>query len=182
MTYKKALEFAEFHHRGQVRKYTNTPYILHPIRVANRVRDYFHKDSYQVQAAILHDTIEDCKNVDYNNIALEFGTKVAELVLELTSHSKQDKEVGKKNRKERKIADREYLSKVSNDAKIIKACDRIDNLMELPEEEAGGFYYKYLEESKLLYEVISQPDLPRELDIEFRKLIGLEIYYRYGLD
>lgn len=52
--YKLALKIATQAHKGQVRKDGKTPYILHPIRVADQFNDDFKKT-----IAILHDVLED---------------------------------------------------------------------------------------------------------------------------
>jgi GTP diphosphokinase / guanosine-3',5'-bis(diphosphate) 3'-diphosphatase len=52
--------FAEAAHAGQLRKYSDgVPSIAHPRAVAAVVASVPH-DTEQVQAALLHDTIEDC--------------------------------------------------------------------------------------------------------------------------
>ena len=52
--YKLALQIATKAHKGQVRKDGKTPYIKHPIRVANQFNDDFKKT-----IAVLHDVLED---------------------------------------------------------------------------------------------------------------------------
>lgn len=52
--YKLALQIATQAHKGQVRKDGKTPYILHPVRVANQFNDDFKKT-----IAVLHDVLED---------------------------------------------------------------------------------------------------------------------------
>ncbi len=52
--YKLALQIATKAHKGQVRKDGITPYIKHPIRVADKFNDDFKKT-----IAILHDVLED---------------------------------------------------------------------------------------------------------------------------
>lgn len=143
---KKALEFAEFRHRGQKRKYYDCPYILHPIRVAFTAREYFTEDSTAIIAAILHDVIEDT-DTTLEEIATEFGEEVAKLVDELTSLSKKDLELSKQNRKARIFANNRYLANVSKPAKILKALDRIDNLCDMTHCPDQGFKVKYANES-----------------------------------
>lgn len=52
--YKLALQIATQAHKGQVRKDGKTPYIQHPIRVANHF-----KDDKRKTIAVLHDVLED---------------------------------------------------------------------------------------------------------------------------
>ena len=55
----KAIEFATRAHRGQFRKGTRRPYIVHPIEVGDIVCSMT-TDEEVISAAYLHDTIEDC--------------------------------------------------------------------------------------------------------------------------
>ena len=75
----KAMEFAVKAHDGQFRKGSKRPYIVHPIEVADIVT-YITQDKEVISAALLHDTIEDCKGITRDIIAREFGEKVASLV------------------------------------------------------------------------------------------------------
>ncbi len=64
-------------HDGQTRL-TGEPYIYHPISVA-KVLTEIHMDAQTIQAAILHDVIEDTETAK-EQIKNEFGDEVAELV------------------------------------------------------------------------------------------------------
>jgi len=115
-------------HRGQKRKYTGEDYINHPMRVAGILSE--ERTLLRVSiipAAYLHDVIEDCA-VTQEELREIFGPQIATLVMEVTSPSKQFPELP---RAERKRMDHEYLAKVSNDAKTLKAADRVDNLRDL---------------------------------------------------
>lgn len=80
--FDSAVRFALDAHQGQLDKGW-TPYIMHLMGVWSRVREA----SLQTQiVAMLHDTIEDT-SVTYEQIALEFGTDVADAV-QLLTHSK----------------------------------------------------------------------------------------------
>lgn len=78
---ESAILFATWAHLGQ--KHTaGTPYILHPLRVMNRV---WAKGGSEIQQiiAVLHDVVEDTK-VTAQQIHKEFGATVAEAVGVLT--------------------------------------------------------------------------------------------------
>jgi (p)ppGpp synthase/HD superfamily hydrolase len=62
MGYEKARLFAKAAHAavGQMRKYTDEPYIVHPVEVAGIVRYWGGTDTMCV-AALLHDVLEDTK-------------------------------------------------------------------------------------------------------------------------
>jgi len=73
----RAYLFSASAHKGQTRL-TGEPYIYHPISVA-RVLAEMHMDAETIQAAILHDVIEDTETAK-EQIKTEFGNDVAELV------------------------------------------------------------------------------------------------------
>jgi (p)ppGpp synthase/HD superfamily hydrolase len=148
----QAAQFAAQAHAGQKRKYNDLPFIVHPARVGGRTAILEGVDEETVMAAYLHDVVEDTP-VTLDEIRRQFGDRVAKLVRELTNPSKGIKAP----RSDRKRMDREHLTGVSREAKRIKLLDRIDNLGDL----AGaplGFLKLYLEESRLLVEVIGDAD------------------------
>jgi (p)ppGpp synthase/HD superfamily hydrolase len=139
----KALEFAREKHKGQMRK-NNTPveYITHPINVANLVKKYANNAENiddLVSSAYLHDTLEDT-NTTYEELICNFGNLISNLVKELTNNDVLKKEIGKTK----------YLSmkmkSMSEDALIIKLCDRLDNVSSLYDTNKA-FIDKYLRET-----------------------------------
>jgi guanosine-3',5'-bis(diphosphate) 3'-pyrophosphohydrolase len=73
----RAVDFAIQAHEGQTRK-SGDAYITHPIAVAQLVAD-LRMDPPTVQAAVLHDVIEDC-DVSAAELRRRFGVDVASLV------------------------------------------------------------------------------------------------------
>ena len=55
---RAAYEFAAAAHQGQLRK-DGSPFVTHPLAVAQIVAEELHLDSESIEAALLHDTIED---------------------------------------------------------------------------------------------------------------------------
>ena len=163
----EAVLFASESHKGQTRKDGKTPYILHPIRVAAKVSAHPAATEPMIIAAYLHDVIEDCP-VTREQIEARFGTVCAEYVYLLTNISKS---LGIQPRKARKEYDAKRLSSAPKEVKIIKLCDRIDNLSEISCLERG-FQLLYQEESLFLYERIRDGDenLARELMERIRAL------------
>jgi (p)ppGpp synthase/HD superfamily hydrolase len=154
----KAAKQADIWHAGQVRKYTNRPYITHPARVAHAVAVSNVGSAVTVAAAYLHDTIEDC-GVVYSDLYIQFGHDVADIVIDLTNTSKVD--IPKASRKERKAYDLRKIAMIPQSSKVIKMLDRIDNLGEYPldNDEATKFLKQvYLDESYSLYQVVKDAD------------------------
>ena len=99
-----AMEFAAKAHEGQFRKGTRRPYIVHPIEVADIVSTMT-KDEEVICAAVLHDTIEDCRGITWDVLKLRFGSRVADMVA-------QESEDKSKTWEERKGAGRRALGAV----------------------------------------------------------------------
>jgi (p)ppGpp synthase/HD superfamily hydrolase len=153
--FKRASAFAEYAHRSvnQLRKYTNEPYIVHPIAVSRLVATV--TSSMEVMsAAILHDTIEDVDWVTGELITITFGKRIANLVLEVTDVSK--KEDG--NRAVRKHIDLMHLANASPEGQTIKLADLIDNTESITKYDPG-FAYKYMREKRDLLQVLTRGDL-----------------------
>lgn len=121
----KAADFAaKFHQRQKRKDQEGTPYINHPIEVANFLANIGGiNDPEVLAAAILHDTIEDteCKKED---IAKEFGDRVLSLVLECTD----DKSLPKQERKRLQIVNAPHKSPA---AACIKLADKTSNVKAL---------------------------------------------------
>lgn len=120
-----ALKFSAERHRNQRRKDVEaTPYINHPIIVAEllwRVGKVREVDT--VSAALLHDIIEDTETKP-QEIACLFGQTVLSLVLEVTD----DKSLPKRERKRLQI---EHAPHLTLPAKLIKIADKISNVVDI---------------------------------------------------
>ncbi len=81
----KAFVVADFAHRPQ-RRASGEPYIIHPIAVATIIAQ-MHLDTESLQAALLHDVVEDTEVRD-NDLEKIFGTTVKELVEGVTKLDK----------------------------------------------------------------------------------------------
>ena len=121
-----ALKFAADKHRRQRRKDSEgTPYINHPIAVAEVLsRMGGITDLPTLQAALLHDTIEDTETSP-QELEKHFGHQVCLVVLELTD----DKRLPKKG--ERKRLQVEHAPAYSTAAKLVKLGDKICNVSEI---------------------------------------------------
>ncbi|MBA53902.1 MAG: bifunctional GTP diphosphokinase/guanosine-3',5'-bis(diphosphate) 3'-diphosphatase [Pseudomonadales bacterium] len=74
---ERAYYFAEQAHEGQYRR-SGDPYIVHPLAVSKILAD-MHMDAQSVEAALLHDVIEDT-HVSKDDVTNAFGEIVADLV------------------------------------------------------------------------------------------------------
>lgn len=118
----RALAFAAEKHQHQRRKdHEETPYINHPIAIAEVLwRAGEVRDVPTLIAAILHDTIEDT-GTRPEEIAALFGKEVLALVQEVSD----DRSLPKAVRKQLQI---EHAPHISGPAKLIKLADKIHNV------------------------------------------------------
>lgn len=117
----RCAHFAAQKHRLQTRKADNSSYIVHPLSVAMILREIGEiTDVYILQAAILHDTVEDT-DTSFEEIEREFGGRVCSIVKEVTDNKSLPKA-------ERKRLQVENASKKSVAAKLVKLADKLHNL------------------------------------------------------
>ena len=123
----KAVAFAVRKHDGQYRKSAageRIPYVVHPLRVAMAVARAG-GDEHAVAAAICHDTMEDT-GATYAELVAEIGATAADVVVEVTD----DSGLRGKERIEAQIAKAPHLSAR---AKLVKVCDKTDNVASVVE-------------------------------------------------
>lgn len=149
---------------GQLRKYTNEPYIVHPAEVASIVATVPDATEEMLAAAWLHDVVEDT-GVTLDQVHLLFGADVAKLVFWLTDVSKPEDG----NRAARKAIDRAHIAAAPAAAQTVKLADLISNTKSIMAHDEK-FSKVYLEEKKLLLEVMTKAH--PALMAEARKHIG----------
>lgn len=147
----KAIEFASQKHKNQKRKYTNEPYIVHPLEVMNIVKTVPHSEEMLI-AAVLHDTVEDT-DTTFEEIEQLFGSIVKSLVKDLTDVSTPNQG----NRKVRKEIDRNHTKNASKEAKTIKLADLISNSQSIIKHDKD-FTEVYMNEKNLLLEILTEGD------------------------
>jgi RelA/SpoT family (p)ppGpp synthetase len=132
---KKALELSTRAHEGQFRK-SGEPYIVHPILVA-AITAAFSNDETMVQAALLHDVVEDT-HYEIEDLRGEFGDDVVHLVEGLTKIVQiRDEKLVPSGSDERLINSalsfRKMLIASIKDIRVlvIKLCDRLHNMLTL---------------------------------------------------
>jgi RelA/SpoT family (p)ppGpp synthetase len=178
----KALELALTAHDGQKRK-SGEPYIIHPILVA-AITAAFSNDETMVQAALLHDVVEDT-SFDLEDLECEFGDDVTHMVEGLTKIVEiRDEELVSSGSNERLINSaltfRKMLIASIKDIRVlvIKLCDRLHNMLTLdalsPEKQI-----RIAEETLVVYAPIAH-----RLGISRMKnhLEDLSFYYIYPED
>ena len=136
---------------GQLRKYTNEPYIVHPTEVAEIVRSVPHT-AEMLCAAYLHNVVEDT-GVTVEDVWREFGCVVASYVQWLTDISKPEDG----NRAERKRIDREHLRNAPAEVHTIKCADLCSNIQSIAKHDPN-FAVIYLCEKRALLEVMTKAD------------------------
>lgn len=158
----EAIKFAILMHDGQRRKLVDEPYICHPMRVTQLVafylniilgeklygtgidtqKNYSESQDDALVIAVLHDTLEDTETL-YQDLVDNFGEFVAKSVYGLTNPMKKEDE----KRLDYKKRVHERLSREPDLVKIIKMCDRLDNLRSM-KTGAKKWRDKYCEETR----------------------------------
>lgn len=119
-----ALHFAADKHRDQRRKGEDaSPYINHSIVVAETLARYGITDPVTLQAAVLHDTLEDTECTPAE-LERAFGTEVLAVVLEVSD----DKALTKRERRDGQVRS---ASRLSHRAKLIRIADKISNVHDI---------------------------------------------------
>ena len=123
-TLLQALSFAADRHRNQKRKNEDrSPYINHPIQVAQYLAEQGVTDAVTLVAAVLHDTIEDTETTG-EELESRFGPEVRSVVEEVTD----DKSLRKEVRKNLQV---EHAPSLSERAKLVKLADKIANVTDV---------------------------------------------------
>lgn len=134
-----ALQFAAERHRFQHRKgVEQTPYINHPIAVANELAKHGEEDPNLLCAALLHDVIEDTTRNEHEIkklsaiILADFGEDVLLPVMEVSDN----KNLPIEERKELQV---QMIGQASKPARKIRIADKICNVRDLWEYPPKGW-------------------------------------------
>ena len=122
---RAAFEFAAKAHGAQMRK-DGSPFITHPLAVAQIVAEELHLDSESIEAALLHDTIEDT-SATHEDISRLFSPTVADLVEGVSKLTR----VHYTSKEEEQMENlRKMLMAMSKDIRVIliKISDRLHNM------------------------------------------------------
>lgn len=121
-----AREFAKIKHgdTGAIRKGSGKPYFVHPEMVADIALAYGGEDC-EVEACYLHDTLEDT-DTTAEELEAVFGSKVAQIVEEVTNYKPEVDRLGKEN-----YINHELIE-LSDEALFVKLCDMYANSLDNP--------------------------------------------------
>ena len=125
-----AMTFALEAHGHQKRKGKEVPYASHLMQVAGLVLEYG-GDLDQAVAGFLHDVLEDCEGVTLAQLRERFGATVADIVercSDLLEEDTPDKKSDWEARKRRYVDD---LRSSDLASRLVIACDKLHNLMNL---------------------------------------------------
>ncbi len=122
---RSAFEYADRCHEGQKRK-SGEPYIIHPLAVAQIVAEELKLDSESIEAALLHDVIEDTP-ATHEDVARMFSPTIANLV-EGVSKLTRIQYATKEDEQMENL--RKMLMAMSKDIRVIliKVSDRLHNM------------------------------------------------------
>lgn len=161
--------FAAERHKNQRRKDVEaSPYINHPLAVANILANEGGvADPVALYAALLHDTIEDTATTPAE-LEAEFGPEVTGVVLEVSD----DPSLPSEDRKRLQV---ERAPFVSPKAKLVRLADKIANLRDLSHRPPAGWSLKrkrdYFDWAKAVAEGVRgvNPPLEAAFDAEYAK-------------
>ncbi|CAL1529063.1 unnamed protein product [Lymnaea stagnalis] len=136
----RCVNFAAIKHKDQRRKdEAQSPYVNHVIGVAYILTSEAGvSDVSVIQAALLHDTVEDT-NTSFYELQAEFGEDIANLVKELTD----DKSLPAEERKKLQVI---HAPKSSYRAKLVKLADKLYNLRDLRRSPPVGWSKERIQE------------------------------------
>lgn len=176
----KALAIAAIAHRNQVRKGTDIPYFVHPVRVGMILQEYGCSEDV-ICAGILHDTVEDT-NMTLSILALEFNDNVARIV---EGCSEPNKGAPWEERKQHTIAE---IKKVDKEIGHVICADKLHNLKSIIEDkkmigdsiwsrfnrgtENQEWYYKGIIESFKMNETMKNSRILHDLSMTVKELFA----------
>ena len=151
--YLAAYHFAARAHQGQIYPGTELPYILHlafvSMEVIAALRDEpDHDGDLAVQCALLHDVIEDT-GVSYDELAMAFGTPVADGVLALSKDTDLAKDA--------QMADSLWRIRLQPpEIWMVKLADRICNLQPPPAYWTAEKVDRYRAEAEQIHAALAE--------------------------
>lgn len=166
---RKAHAFAAERHRGQKRKGTKEPYIIHP-EIVVYILSLYEEDTDLLTAAMLHDVVEDTYTT-IEEVYHVFGDRIGNLVSELTVDIAKKKLLGKK------IYMADHINSMSSEAFTIKLADRLHNVLGLSDYRIKEDFVKwYWIETKYMINNLKRRSYTKTQEILIDKI---EFYLDY---
>ena len=174
---ESAYHFAKRCHEGQRRK-SGEPYIIHPLAVAQIVAEELKLDSESIEAALLHDCIEDTA-ATYADIARLFSPTVADLV-EGVSKLTRIQYATKEDEQMENL--RKMLIAMSKDIRVIliKISDRLHNMRTMEYQSPAKQKQKSLETMEIYAPIAHSLGMQRikweleDLSLKYLDPVGFE--------
>ena len=174
---ESAYHFAKRCHQGQRRK-SGEPYIIHPLAVAQIVAEELKLDSESIEAALLHDCIEDTA-ATYADIAQLFSPTVADLV-EGVSKLTRIQYATKEDEQMENL--RKMLIAMSKDIRVIliKISDRLHNMRTMEYQSPAKQKQKSLETMEIYAPIAHRLGMQRikweleDLSLKYLDPVGFE--------
>ena len=174
---ESAYHFAKRCHEGQRRK-SGEPYIIHPLAVAQIVAEELKLDSESIEAALLHDCIEDTA-ATYADIARLFSPTVADLV-EGVSKLTRIQYATKEDEQMENL--RKMLIAMSKDIRVIliKISDRLLNMRTMEYQSPAKQKQKSLETMEIYAPIAHRLGMQRikweleDLSLKYLDPVGFE--------
>ena len=144
-----AMIFASCAHDGMLRKGTNIPYIVHPAEVA-AIAATLTDDPEILAAALLHDVMEDC-GIGEAEIAVQFGSRVAQLVKSETQERNGDPAATWLVRKQGAV---ERIGRGDRAVKIIALSDKLSNMRAIHRDydrDGERLFFRFHQHDKALH-------------------------------
>ncbi len=128
---QKAIDFAQEVHKDQKRE-SGEPYFVHPEAVATMLYD-LGMDPPTVIAGLLHDVVEDGKDITLQTVSESFGKEIAAMVDGVTKLTKSGTQTYITKQEQQAENLRKMFLAMANDVRvvIIKLADRLHNMRTL---------------------------------------------------
>ncbi|WP_295581300.1 bifunctional (p)ppGpp synthetase/guanosine-3',5'-bis(diphosphate) 3'-pyrophosphohydrolase [uncultured Oscillibacter sp.] len=174
---RSAFEYACKYHEGQTRK-SGEPYIIHPLAVAQIVAEELKLDSESIEAALLHDVIEDTP-ATHEDVAKLFSPTIADLV-EGVSKLTRIQYATKEDEQMENL--RKMLIAMSKDIRVIliKVADRLHNMRTMEYQSPAKQKQKSLETMEIYAPISHRLGMQRikweleDLSLKYLDPVGYE--------
>ena len=174
---RESYEFAKQHH-GEQRRKSGELYITHPLAVAQIVAEELHLDSESIEAALLHDVIEDT-DATYDDVAKLTSPTVADLV-EGVSKLTRIQYATKEDEQMENL--RKMLIAMSKDIRVIliKISDRLHNMRTMEYQSPAKQKQKSLETMEIYAPIAHRLGMQRikweleDLSLKYLDPVGFE--------